>query len=936
MSKLGNFLEQYQSFMPPDIDLPNLLNLFFSIVQNQSFVVAIPVLVTWTHLLRSEAITEKANHLIAPLLQLCSSRLVRYEQLPEDSEDPSLVLLLEDIDTIPERHAFLGNYRRYNVAVIEQIVRRKTADAIYHILSQVWQTLEHLYDHNTSFSVENYSKNSPALLQVDGQLTVMEAALKGYIRWRDGAGDRSQEHEAQRQKMEDDFQAWCERLLALNFEDPLIRRRILQLAVQFATSILDRKPAFMLVVLDNILNTRPQEVPEHRAYTDAVKELKTDLTHELSRLGSKMPDQLLEVYDELEAKIAQIVAAGGLDERQSTSYQTFLFSIIHRAKGINPDARMARLHSIIQPVVQSWQNPALTAVISSFGGFCDILGMGKVNDYLVSRQVHKIADWGTFDLDEEGLAIQTELQERVKSLPLRQTKAFLSSSTERIAKNSDIHKTTCALWADSIPILLPDLLKLLEHAHAFNNPQAWAGLPAEMQPIVPRILTDRFWQSGISGGSRDDFFARVSGTRTTMEGMASSIRGTVRAVREAAYSILFSMSKMNSHFYGFNGLSQPLAEALFTNAPFLSSNQLITLLGLTRGMVDECPPELRQQFVPPILSSCFRQTDIKITSAWAALDSRQQQASAEDELTEEMKEESLLRQLTNTAVMMVASLFDPHRLNGIHSSRYRPPLLLRLAPYNTLLGLPASNTPSAEGAESVHPVKTLDQYDGAYGPGSIPLSQYPTIRRFCLTDASILEPLMVFSSHAIRMRDTRSCGVILRVFRSIVPEFASTRDPGNPTNIQIREYISTDVLKNAISSLHEPYYVDLQKDIAQLIATIMVSYCGLTETPKQVLCSLPGIREDAVDRCIEYLERMGVQQRQQRALVLDLLREVKGVSINEMGKIRKVDRVVRKERTRMQEEFMMSEEQRRAVEAEKKMRQPSPELEGVGDMFGGQ
>ena len=82
-------------------------------------------------------------------------------------------------------------------------------------------------------------------------------------------------------------------------------------------------------------------------------------------------------------------------------------------------------------------------------------------------------------------------------------------------------------------------------------------------------------------------------------------------------------------------------------------------------MVDECPPELRDHFIPPVLGSCFRQIDGKITGAWEALGQRQMVGGGEEELGTEMREESLLRQVTNTAVMIVASLFDPQRMNGM-------------------------------------------------------------------------------------------------------------------------------------------------------------------------------------------------------------------------------------------------------------------------------
>lgn len=182
-----------------------------------------------------------------------------------------------------------------------------------------------------------------------------------------------------------------------------------------------------------------------------------------------------------------------------------------------------------------------------------------------------------------------------------------------------------------------------------------------MKPIVSRILTDRFWQSGISGESKDDFYARVTGTKSTLEGFASSIRGCIRNVRESCYSILWCMSRLGTVFYGFRELPEPLAQALFTNAYHLSSHQLISLLHVVRTMVDDCPVEAREHFVPPLLASCFSQMDAKCSSEWEKLSQQQTTKGDGENLTDEMKDESILRQLTHTAVMMVAGFLDPAR-----------------------------------------------------------------------------------------------------------------------------------------------------------------------------------------------------------------------------------------------------------------------------------
>jgi len=146
-----------------------------------------------------------------------------------------------------------------------------------------------------------------------------------------------------------------------------------------------------------------------------------------------------------------------------------------------------------------------------------------------------------------------------------------------------------------------------------------------------------------------------------MEGFASSIRGSIRTIREACYSILWCMSKLDVDFYGFNELPGPLAHALFADADCLSTHQLIALLNVVRLLVDDCPVELRGHFVPPILATCFAQIDAKCSSEWEKLAHKQVAAADGDNLTDEMKAESILRQLTHAAVMIAAGVLDPAR-----------------------------------------------------------------------------------------------------------------------------------------------------------------------------------------------------------------------------------------------------------------------------------
>ncbi|KAK4185282.1 putative importin beta-related nuclear transport receptor [Podospora australis] len=917
MCSLGNYLDRKFSTIPHQTNIEGFLQLLMAVVKSQSLVVSIPVMLTWTRLLSHRALGPAAASMpfIVDLLDLCSERLIRYESLPEDTEDPTYVFLLEDTDTIPERHAFLGNYRRYSCQVIESIVHQRLSDAFSHILGRAETALRTLYDGQPPLDPTKYSKTSMPVLTVDTLATVIETALRGYIKWR-SSRHRTAEEDQKTAAIEAYFEKWCGQLLEMQFEDPLIRKRILQLLVAFSTTALDSNPGFMLRVLEHILMTWPALQPDHKVFNDAIRDLQTESMVELQRLASKMPDHLLDVYDQLETKVKEMIASGTLDEKRQIAYQSFLFIIIHRATRIDPAVRLSRLTTFIEPVKNQWSDPSLQQALGSYDSFCQLMGLDRAQKYLAQRRIHEVADWGSADLDAEGLAIQAELEQRQSMLPLRITKSFLTYSVEKLEKNSAPYHASCQLWQDGFQLILPELLKFLSYAHASHNPKNWHQLPTEMQSVVGRVLTDRFWQAGISEGSKDDFYARVLGKKGTLEGLASTIRGSVRFVRETCYAIIYCMSRLDMQFYGFLELPGPLANALFSDSFCLSAHQIINLLNLVRYLVDHCPVELRDHFLPPILATCFEQMDTKITSEWEKLGQREAVQAVGEELTEEMKAESILRQLTSSAVLMVADVLDPTRISGQPSK-------------------PEDNAPD---------------------------SKFPPLRKFCLMNPAIAVPLLVFCSHAIRMHDGRCCGVVLRVFKSIVPEFhgpelrKAHKDPRDTVPIddgypipettarEIREFISTEVLKAAISSLHDPYFVDTHKDLASLIGHIVTHYSSLTSTPYEILTSLPGIKKEDVDSVVKYLSSPGIHPRQQRAVILDLLKDLKGVSIAEMGKVKSATFMppsssrTGKKRSKVMQEFMTpSADTSRGGTAGGNEgtvgRSKTPDLEGVAGMF---
>ncbi|KAK3718670.1 karyopherin [Vermiconidia calcicola] len=841
LSILADAIAQHpQLVSQQDLDAPAFFDLLLFVLQSKSLVVSIPVLHSWTRLLSAQnsTIADLVFQALSTLVQTCSVRLLKYESVPEGGEDEITQFLLEDFDTMPERHAFLGNYRRYCVNVIQTITRSRPLEALSHVLSQMTELLETgPYTGGRGFDPSRYSKTSLPTLQFDAQYQVVSNALKGYSQWLTDAASLQPEDELHTRAESDkasathSLQQWCFQVINMHTDDPEVAALILQTLVTILRTI-KPEPSFVLHIVQHLLTMRLYDNPDHTIFSDAVKAFEGLRVLELQKLALAFSNELLEVYNELEPRIGVLVEKHGDEPRLVWGYKAFLFMIIHRASGIDGEMRLARLRQMLRPVYEAWQDQAFSASLASLHTFCESVGLADLDQFYKAYGFDRNPDWATQQLDGAGQARQAEIKVKNDALPLRMTKTMLATTTEKLKSGSEEFEVGCALWSDIIPTILPNLLQMLRHAQAFHNSANWSQLPTELQMVVRRTLQDRFWQSGISNESKDQFYARISDSKASYEGFASVVRGTTRNIREQGYHLIYFMTKFEEQFYGLPNLAEPLSDALFADADALSANHLHPVINLTTGLVQRCPPHYRQRFLPPLLTRLFKKLDAKISGEWEVISHANQQNTEDDELSDEMRAESVLRALTYSMVSFVTFLLDFEQV------------------------------PTQQ--NSADPATT------------------PLVRDIVLSDPSVLEPLILFCTHALRMRDTRCCTAICRTFRSLVPLFLSNDAPVP----QVREFISTEVLKACITSLNEPYFADMQKDLASLIAQILLLYAPRTPTPRDILLSLPDMSGVKLDKTLgKICKEQPPGERQLRALVLDLLEGVRGVSIYEIGKM---------------------------------------------------
>ncbi len=122
---------------PDPADIASLYPLFIAVTSNPSMSVSIHCLELWAHFVRHNKPWSmiEAEHYNS-LLEICRQRLVRYEVLPEGFQDDTWLFLQEDFDTITERHTFVGNYRKYCVEVVNQMIPRYPLAVTTHLLDE--------------------------------------------------------------------------------------------------------------------------------------------------------------------------------------------------------------------------------------------------------------------------------------------------------------------------------------------------------------------------------------------------------------------------------------------------------------------------------------------------------------------------------------------------------------------------------------------------------------------------------------------------------------------------------------------------------------------------------------------------------------------------------------------------------------------------------
>lgn len=807
---LGEYLNVYKgTHLPPGSDVAGYLRLVLRIVQHESLLVSSLTLQFWCSILRMDEVTgkEEAERLIPQLLEVAAERCIKYEDV--DDSHVSVQYLELDFDSPPERHMFLCNYRRFMDDIVRLCVFRKPVESVTWLqqrMTDFFSQREVSYNVFERDQFEEYKGNATFFISYC-QFNLVEASLRGISRWQALTKEDKPEWRAKETEILALVEQWGTTLLNMSLRDPQLVRKSTQTLVQVAPMLKERTQ-FVFQILERVISGctyqlgKPQESlsDDDRAL---IREVHISCGTELNRLAYLMPDALAPIYSDLERVVIDLFQSNKLTEHEGVAFKSFLLVVSQRcsAELTSPQERAHRFGTIVDPVFESWTDPGTVKGLADLQWFMEHIGIVRIAEYFRSRGVTAATNLLEEQMDEPGFQLRNQLKEKCSVLfPIRQTRIFLQYSIERLDRDSPEFLALLALWKPRIQPILPHILQLITQIQAYHNPKNWASLPSEVQSFVRYSVQERFWQVGVSIKSKDEFVDENVRAMQSLRDFADSIGHIVRYTREYSFFAVSSISALNETLYEIPDIADNLWKALVgaddgVGITLHSWRHMVSMV--VRPVIKNCPLDLVPQFMPQFLPHVLTKLDEVLTSKWGAMTNLQLPSAGDDnydamvsaeaddeQLSDEMMDEHLLRQLTNVVGRFLIDL----------------------------VGYEKPSTPKAAQAPA---------------PGAPP-SNAEILKKVTLTNKDILGPFLTLCNHVIGFRDSRCSFNVCMLLRGILPLILNKWEA-------LDMFLVNEVMQTCLRIIHDPFYVEVHSEAGYVVTLIYTYISNESDTPAKLL-----------------------------------------------------------------------------------------------------
>ncbi|EMR11746.1 hypothetical protein PNEG_00180 [Pneumocystis murina B123] len=775
----------------------------------------------WIALLKSPLNKENAVISILPrLLDLISNRLIRYENAQIILKDSiEIKFLNHDIETTSEIHIFCENYRRHMVDLVQIIFSMPTKNCLLYAQQHIEKFLKKCPDFMTD-QIVFHKKKTLDYHFYDSNYTFIKAVLNGYkiLNEKDQHLDND---------LKENFLSlliyWFEKIIHIDIKAPLILSRQIQILVTFLYSL--GKKEFLIPVLEKTISALVYRYHDNIS-DDAIQtihDLRVKCSHELLKLAMELSDSLWNIYPQLEKIVYEIINEKSC-ENENIVFITFLL-IISQKPNNTQNEKTYYFQLITTKLIDTWNKTKSLFNLSTFNGFFDLLGLQKIMQYIQSKNIYSIQDLNTTYLDLEGKQLINELKEIRKLIwPIQGFRKFVDYHLKIMLLKDNSYDFISELWKPIIEFILPDIFSIIKHIHALCNPDNWNSFVPELQFIISQSISERFWFHGINLTSKDEFYEEISKFKDKVIELIYNLSHFLRKNREHCYMNIGLFSNFGDCFYKIPNLSQNIIESFFTNTKGLSLYVWSSILDFSISpIVTRCPPQYQDCFLKILLPYLFIEIDKKLVFEWSQIsekefisDNNLNMPSCRDEdLSNEMIKESLLRNLSFVVVKMLTDLLVP-------------------------------SSDKSQFTKNISNLKTSNML-------------------YILKNEDILKSLFPLLLHLIMFHDTRTCNNTIRIFQNIIPILM------DDSNIHVCAFITNDLFKACIIAINDTYLASVHSEIIQILTQIytLAHEKGFQQS-KEVLLSISTLNLEKVNELETKLFNVK-NSKSKRAIMMDFL-----------------------------------------------------------------
>lgn len=260
--------------------------------------------------------------------------------------------------------------------------------------------------------------------------------------------------------------------------------------------------------------------------------------------------------------------------------------------------------------------------------------------------------------------------------PVRATRIFLHYSLEKVSDTLD-WDLIYELWKPRLLPILPYILRLLYQIQSYGDPSNWEGLPPVVQMIVKHSNTERFWEATASNKTKDEFINEHTKAFDTLRDFADSTGHAIRYTKEVVLAIIAVASKLGEPLYTHPNFATDLLNSIFiekhvvkpdgttvkTFSPGVSKHAWKNIINIAiKPLMKNCPPEQMPTFYNELLPTLFSNLNDLLVNYWAYYMENDEFKPAaiteEEDMSEEILENSLLRLTTTVVVKLLVEIYD--------------------------------------------------------------------------------------------------------------------------------------------------------------------------------------------------------------------------------------------------------------------------------------